>query len=414
MTLFDVSTSALCFFACWCLLLIVCASGIGVCAFRQKNRLILVFGLVLLAISFAVMQAFLGLLNDPERFTGNKLLQISVWWWCAFLVLLSVFAACVGIKLLRWSKTHISPESFAKAFNSVSVGVLFYVEGGLCLLSNNVMNRLAKSITEAPLLNGEEFYKALGTDTVKTPDGKVWSFRRRKLNVEERMRFGRKQSIGVYELIATDVTETVIKNQQLSDDNEKLRRINKELADYNRDMLDSIRRKEILSAKTNIHDEMNRLMLSTVHALGETDATKRKEILRLWQRNALLLCKEASESKPIDFLADLSVIADSLGIRFICNDLPELSDVSVRRVFVQVAREAMVNAVKHGGAKTMTVSVQKKDGVRRFVFANDGTCEGEVVFGGGLHTLEKMVSDIGGKLTVENNDGFAVVLEVKE
>lgn len=414
MTLFDISTTALSFFSCWCLLLIVCASGIGVCAFRQKNIPIFVFGLALLAISFAVMQAFLGLLNDPERFTGNKLWQISVWWWCAVLVLLSVFAACVGIKLLRWSKTHISPESFAKAFNSVSVGVLFYVEGGLCLLSNNVMNRLAKSITELPLLNGEEFYKALGADTVKTPDGKVWSFRRKKLNVEERMRFGRKQSIGVYELIATDVTETVIKNQQLSDDNEKLRRINKELADYNRDMLDSIRRKEILSAKTNIHDEMNRLMLSTVHALGETDETKRKEILRLWQRNALLLCKEASESKPIDFLADLSVIADSLGIRFICNDLPELSDVSVRRVFVQVAREAMVNAVKHGGAKTMTVSVQKKDGVRRFVFANDGTCEGEVVFGGGLHTLEKMVSDIGGKLTVENNDGFAVVLEVKE
>lgn len=127
-----------------------------------------------------------------------------------------------------------------------------------------------------------------------------------------------------------------------------------------------------MSAKTNIHDEMNRLMLSTVHALGETDETKRKEILRLWQRNALLLCKEASESKPIDFLADLSVIADSLGIRFICNDLPELSDVSVRRVFVQVAREAMVNAVKHGGAKTMTVSVQKKDGVRRFVLQTTG------------------------------------------
>ena len=57
-------------------------------------------------------------------------------WWCAFLVLLSVFAVGLGIKLLRWSKTHISPESFAKAFNSVSVGVLFYVEGGLCLLSN--------------------------------------------------------------------------------------------------------------------------------------------------------------------------------------------------------------------------------------------------------------------------------------
>ncbi|MDY6078905.1 MAG: hypothetical protein SPI46_05930, partial [Eubacteriales bacterium] len=167
MTLFDISTTALRFFACWCLLLIVCASGIGVCAFRQKNIPIFVFGLALLAISFAVMQAFLGLLNDPERFTGNKLLKISVWWWCAVLVLLSVSAVGLGIKLLRWSKTHISPESFAKAFNSVSVGVLFYVEGGLCLLSNNVMNRLAKSITELPLLNGEEFYKAIGADTVK-------------------------------------------------------------------------------------------------------------------------------------------------------------------------------------------------------------------------------------------------------
>lgn len=414
MTLFDISTTSLCFFACWCLLLIVCASGIGVCAFRQKNIPIFVFGLALLAVSFAVMQAFLGLLNDPERLIGNKLLQISVWWWVVILALLSASAAGVGIKLLRWSKTHISPQSFAKAFNSVSVGILFYVEGGLCLLSNNVMNQLAQSITETPLLNGEEFYRALGADTVKTRDGKVWSFKRSKLNVEEQLRFGKKQEISVYELIATDITEMVKKNQQLADDNVKLRRINNELADYNRDMIESIRRKEILSAKTSIHDEMNRLMLSTVHALGETDETKRNDILRLWQRNALLLCKEASQSQPFDFLADLSVIADSLGIRFICNDLPELSDVNVRRVFVQVAREAMVNAVKHGGAKTMTVSIQKKDGGCRFVFANDGTCEGEVVFGGGLHTVEKMVNDIGGKLTVESQDVFAVVLEVKE
>ena len=316
MTLFDVSTPALCFFACWCLLLIVCASGIGVCAFRQKNVLILVFGLVLLAVSFAVMQAFLGLLNNPKGLIGNKILQISVWWWCVVLVLLSVSAICVGIKLLRWFKTHISPESFAKAFNSVSAGILFYVEGGQCLLSNNIMNQLAQSITKTPLLNGEEFYKALGSDTVNTSDGKVWAFKRRELNVEER--FGRKQPICVYELIATDITEMVRKNQQLSDDNVKLRRINNELADYNRDMIESIRRKEILSAKTNIHDEMNRLMLSTVHALGETDETKRNDILRLWQRNALLLCKEASQSHPTDFLADLSVIADSLGIRFIC------------------------------------------------------------------------------------------------
>lgn len=414
MTLFDISTTSLCFFACWCLLLIVCASGIGVCAFRQKNIPIFVFGLALLAVSFAVMQTFLGLLNDPDRLISNKLLQISVWWWVVVLALLSLSAVGVGIILLHWSKTHISPQSVAKAFNSVSVGILFYVEGGLCLLSNNVMNQLAQSITETPLLNGEEFYRALGADTVKTRDGKVWSFKRSKLNVEEQLRFGKKQEISVYELIATDITEMVKKNQQLADDNVKLRRINNELADYNRDMIESIRRKEILSAKTNIHDEMNRLMLTTVHALGETDETKRNDILRLWQRNALLLCKEASQSQPFDFLADLSVIADSLGIRFICNDLPELSDVNVRRVFVQVAREAMVNAVKHGGAKTMTVSVQKNDGGCRFVFANDGTCEGEVVFGGGLHTVEKMVNDIGGKLTVESQDVFAVVLEVKE
>ena len=46
-----------------------------------------------------------------------------------------------------------------------------------------------------------------------------------------------------------------------------------------------------------------------------------------------------------------------------------------------------------------------------FIMSDDGSY-GEK----GLVTdaLEKMVSDIGGKLTVENNDGFAVVLEVKE
>ena len=97
-------------------------------------------------------------------------------------------------------------------------------------------------------------------------EGRRWRFVRRELLLDgERL----------HELTASDVTAEYAKTEALQRDKEALSRLKAELNEYNLGIDDTVRKQEILRAKVNIHDEMNRLMLSTVAA---EKATRRRWI----------------------------------------------------------------------------------------------------------------------------------------
>ena len=118
--------------------------------------------------------------------------------------------------------------------------------------------------------------------------------------------------------------------------------MNKELAAYNEETLEVVRHKEILSAKVNIHNEMNSLVLQSSYLLNNYDKKEAEKLLSKWENNALLLSKEAEINSKVDFINDLAILSDAIGVSIDCDDysLVEKNE-KITSLFVEVTKESL-------------------------------------------------------------------------
>ena len=183
------------------------------------------------------------------------------------------------------------------------------------------------------------------------------------------------------------------------------------MQDYNLSIDEVVRHQEILQAKVNIHDEMNRLMLSTV-ATDSEDISNLDKIFALWQENALLLSMEAEENKQEAMSHKIEELAKALKIHLLWKDEP----VSVlceeeRNIFYIAAQEAIANASKHARASRMIISITKVDGHIECHFINNGDLPDKTItFTGGLANLEKLIKKQGAILKVNYDNQFVLSL----
>ena len=166
-----------------------------------------------------------------------------------------------------------------------------------------------------------------------------------------------------------------------------------------------------MQAKANIHDEMNRLMLSTTAANSE-DSTELNRIFSLWEKNALLLCMEAEETADTKASISMEQLAEALKIRLIWQGaLPSALSERQRSLFFSAAKEAIVNAVKHAEAKTMNISFSETETNIFCHFANDGKTPQETVkFTGGLQNLSSLAEKQGATVSVAFDKDFTLSL----
>ena len=210
-------------------------------------------------------------------------------------------------------------------------------------------------------------------------------------------------------MIGSDITAEYAKTKALERDKTELSLLNQELQEYYRSIDDVVRRQEILQARVNIHDEMNRLMLSTMAASGE-DPAALDRIFSLWEQNALLLGKEAEETKEKD--DSLAQLAAALDIRLIwLGTLSQTLSGPQRSLFYSAAQEAIVNAAKHAGAKIMTISFDESEGRRYCRFTNDGAVPKDPGrFTGGLANLSLLAGKQGASVSASCEKGFTLSL----
>jgi anti-sigma regulatory factor (Ser/Thr protein kinase) len=213
-------------------------------------------------------------------------------------------------------------------------------------------------------------------------------------------------------MIASDITAEYAETQKLSEDKAELSRLNLELKEYTQSIDDTVRRREILQAKVNIHDEMNRLMLSTVAAKCD-DAAELDRIFTLWKQNALLLCMEADEIAVPKAAVRIEKLAEVLKIRLVRkNELPAELSEKQRTLFFAAAQEAIANAAKHARAKVMEISFESTDKYIACTFTNDGQIPtGEVRFTGGLGNLSLLAGKQNAQVFAEAGDTFSLTLK---
>ena len=395
-------------FGLWAFLL-CCAGVIGIVlsvSFKRYRYGLL--SLVAFAPSYYLWQVVFnisGIVRNPPVHAPSRASSIlsGLPWLVWFIALLVIsFAALLSIYLnIRYSRTHITPLAIKQCGDRMSCGICYWMDNGRMIFSNDCMNRLCLKLTGSQLLNGNSFRDAVsdGTQTVGT---KVWNFTFRDVTLDGRR---------LHEMVALDVTETYAKTESLRLSNEQMEHMTEELKAYSLKIDDVVRRQEILQAKVNIHDEMNRLMLATVAAeMDNVEALDR--IFTQWQKNALLLCLEAEEKTGQNATDQLERFAQLLGIELHWNgSFPDTMSENQRELFLTAVREAIANAVKHAEAKALTVSFAESDTVIRCTFENDGTVRaGEVRFTGGLANLSLLAGEQNAVLSAEAGETFKLHL----
>lgn len=438
-----------------CVSLLICltSSCNFVLSWKQRNRLYFAYAFLLEICGMFMLQtcrrvadwSMAGkLLRADAWFTGipaltSFLAGLPILAWILVSMVLLAFSGWLTVGNLCWRKKHITPLSIQESFEKLTDGLCYYRTGGQCVLVNGRMHEICRELTGHSLLNGEEFtnlLQNLGDDSDKLLEDNNGRMILVTLQDKSTVSF----SVGeidfygetLREMIAVDVTELYAKTERLRKENVRLRIFQKELREYNSAIQETVRREEILRAKMNIHDEMNRLLLFSRKVALTGDDGEKKEALFTWKQNALLLCKETegyAEQKSIvaNVLRDLRMIADSMGIELVCIGNPEHITQEVARLFVFATREALNNAVKHAGAKHLYVKLEEDSGGLVVEYQNDfsatgpegiwnkernGQPIGEITENGGLRNLRQKIEQAGGKMEVRNENGFVLRLEM--
>ena len=395
-------------FALWALLLCLINIISAVRAAVKKRFRFTTTALVLFAPAYLLWQVIFdfSLVGSTPQVAAltDFLCGLSwVYWFAVFVLLTAAAALLLGLNI-RYDRRFINPGTIKLYLDQIPCGICCWRENGRVLFSNICMNELCAAITKQPLLNGKHFYDAV-QDGILTVDGKVWRFATREITMDgETLR----------EMIASDITSEYAKTAALEEDKAELSRLNKELWEYYLSIDESVQRQEILQAKMNIHDEMNRLMLSTVAADRE-DTAALDRIFSLWEQNALLLCMEADKKTAQQQSGAMESLAQALGIRVLWDgELPAAFNDAKRELFYFTAQEAMINAVKHAQAEEMAITFEETDEHLTCRFTNNGTMPaGEVHFEGGLANIAFLAEKQGATLQIETNDKFSLVLTLK-
>lgn len=395
-TFYDIPSLCCSAFSLWALFL-CCASIVGIVfsfGLRRYRYALLLF--VPLALSYFLWQVIFDIYSfglsaqaaQISRVPGN----IEWLYWALTLTALTLLTVIPICLILRYSGTHVTPLSIKYSADKMNCGICYWLDNGHVIFSNDTMNRLCRSLTGHSLMNGNHFRDALSGEILTACDG-VWSFSCRDLKFEGDV---------LHEMVAYDVTEIYKKTESLKRDNAELQRLKEELSAYSFKTDDTVRRQEILQAQVNIHDEMNRLMLSTMAADG-TNAEELNRIFAQWEKNTLLLCLKADDNKDENDIQQLDRLAQALNIRLVWNDrLPDAFTKRQKELFITAAKEAIANAVKHGHADKLEISFAQTPTHIICNFANGGNMPKSVRFSGGLSNLVQLASEY-------NIDVFATI-----
>lgn len=393
----------------WTLLLILGQTINIFFSVRQKRYSYAFSALLMIGILYYMMQV----IHDISRINMgiDAHLHIGSFAGIPFIIYIVILSVCTVTFIihyrsnLAYTKTHISSMSVKEALDQNPTGICYYRENGQLILSNHKMNALAFSVTGHALLNGKELYDAVKKEPItELPDGTVIRFSHNSLTFSGE---------ACNELIADDITEIYRKSEILRKENEQLRSQNRLMQEYGETIDETVRRREVLTTKTKIHDEMNRLLLSTDNAIRKGTDEEKLQIIETWQKNILLLCIEAESDTRNNALSDLDAIAKLIGMTIIYDKLPQTEKADTLLLFSLAAEEAMTNAAKHGGAKNLYVNISETSEMLTAVFTNDGKDPAATVTeGGGLSALRSRIEKAGGNMSISSQNRFKLTISV--
>lgn len=309
----------------------------------------------------------------------------------------------------KWKKLRVN--AIKESFDQLPTAVCFFDNLGGIVLCNRQMYRLSQYLFQSDMQYLGEVKISLASppdgvvrlsdmaDTYRFPDKTVWQFEWTKVTD----RYGE-----VYtQLTAADITELHRALVQLADDNRKLEEDAKKLRELSENVEAVAREKELLAAKSAMHDSLAACITVTKQYLagdlGEVDAGM---VLQEWGKSisfreaALLSAKEK-----------LFHDAKSSGVMVrMKGEEPKGSAADLMYVAMQVC---LNNAIQYAQATELEINIWNNADNYMVMIGNNGKQpEQTIMEGGGLTNLRHRIEAAGGTMVVQSLPEFSLIIDV--
>ena len=383
--------------------------------FRGKRRYSsFLFSISFTLLSFVLLCLFLRYEEGGE--IAGKILDGVPFYlpWSLCLLLFSLLLALV-VFLLDERRKGLSLSSYQDAFDEMEMGVCFYDEEGVSLLTNRYIasfssEYMGEDLYSAPIFlsklksgkwKGKEVEEENGT-VYLAEDGEAYSLREFELKIE-----GKK----VHEAVLYPITrlyrlakEKEKSNEKLEQSNAKLRLLGKEIASLRRE-------EENLFARKRIHDDLGGLLIYAQSMLKkELSEEEREEFLSSLEEKArrALDLKEKEEEAPL--LQELVKAGKDVGIKVAIRGESQGKE----KLIYEAALECLLNAYRHAKAKNMEILISEEGGRDVLRISNDGfPPSGPFALGSGLSALKDLVERKGGEMAIETSPKFVLTIRMK-
>lgn len=309
----------------------------------------------------------------------------------------------------KWKKLRVN--AIKESFDQLPTAVCFFDNLGGIVLCNRQMYRLSQYLFQSDMQYLGEVKISLASppdgvvrlsdmaDTYRFPDKTVWQFEWTKVTD----RYGE-----VYtQLTAADITELHRALVQLADDNRKLDEDAKKLRELSENVEAVAKEKELLAAKSAMHDSLAASITVTKQYLagdlGEVDAGM---VLQEWEKSiafreaALLSAKE----KLFHDAKSSGVMVQMKG------EEPKGSAADLMYVAMQVC---LNNAIQYAQATELEINIWNNADNYTVMIGNNGKQpEQTIMEGGGLTNLRHRIEAAGGTMNVQSLPKFSLIIDI--
>jgi hypothetical protein len=316
------------------------------------------------------------------------------------------------VNILRWRRTHITPDSVKESFDTLPTGICYCWPNGLPKLVNARMDEVCRALTGEALLDGRAFWARLQAGDVSgslrggetpicvLPSGAAISFRRTETELAGRP---------IWLLETADVTEEYRLTRELAEKEKQAGHLNARLKALMGTMEYVVMERELLELKAALHDNVGRGLLLIRRYLAQPGAVDRQELLSLWRRDLQALKNEEPEAWQTPYFVSLRQ-ASLLGVEVrVEGELPRQEHLLP--VVETALATHVTNTLRHAEGSRAVVTVRDEGARYVLTFTNDGRQpDADLQETGGLANLRREAESVGGSMEIRTDARLELIL----
>lgn len=394
--------------------MIILVIGIKIVVMTANNKIhscFFIFALGVFILSFIPVQVLAEI--GRERFYISKhLLNMPIQFLIVYNILICILEFVLVMDFSKTQNKSVGQNSIKESMDNLTNGICFSKLDGTPLLVNRMMQDISYEVFGKMLVNDVLFAENINNNKIRPSTiilqrdplvfeslGEIWQIKV--------VNHG-----AVRETIAYNITLEWAMYQEIEKKIEEIQKINESLRDYQKNVGEYTRQKEILKAKIKIHDKIGQSLIYFKRYLEKANKSKeeRDKLIKLWMESLLILeeSKDGAENKTR--FEKLISTANDIGVEVHVNGKAPSNETDWI-LLVDIVHEALNNAIRHGQAKNIWIYLYEDEFRIHCEIENDGLKAKEpIVEKGGLKNIRQRLEPFDGTIKIFTKPNFKLEL----